>query len=344
VSLSCHDDTDAQTAVAQFISGLENYSENDVHYVNRWGEFTEKTESMFDTYNLDFPGVIYDHHGNELSVQKVIDSKLAKSKKWIWFDSCTSVGIYKLFKKHIPSDLRWLHIVGAIADHVPHKIKLEEWEKFPQLTERVVYLSGTKGYLSKVARRSMLGFYLSSWINCGRYIRDPITPLKFILRYDLEDIIFSVSEELQKWKLMIHKIRKALTSESQNSIIIKSSYPRIVGNGVFLWLIRTDVIKGVPSLKVQSRLASHFYFNRKKLFLSDCNVFIVLNLDSPGDFHEVSVRGDDLFPFLKELNFLKDKKALNLHHLNAVGLEVEKDKLKDFLAKVVAYKPKHKWS
>jgi len=344
LSLSIHDDSDAQCATAQFVSALENYSIEDVYHIKKWGEFTEKTEVMLDTYSLEFPGVIYDHHGNLLHVQKAIDSNLAKSKKWVWFDSCTSVGIYEMLKKDIPSDLRWLHVVGAIADQVPHKVRLEEWKKFPQLTERVIYLSGTKGYLSKVMRRSMMGFYLSSWINCGRYIREPMTPLKFILRYDLEDIIFSVSEELQKWKLMIHKIRKALTSEAENSIIIKSPYPRIIGNRVFLWLIKTDVIKGVPSLKVQSRLASHFYFNRQKLFLNDCNVFIVLNLDSPGDFYEVSVRGDDLYPFLKQLDLLKEQKSLYLHHIRATGIEIEKDKLKEFLASVVAYKPEHKWS
>lgn len=344
MSISCHEDSDGQTAVAQFISALENYSIEDVYHIKKWGEFTDKTEVMLDTYSLDFPGVIYDHHGNLLTVQKAIDDKLAKAKKWVWFEGCTATGIYKLFKKHIPPDLRWLHIVGAIADQVPHKIKLEEWKKFPQLTERMIYLSGTKGYLSKVARRSMLGYHLGAWINTGRYIREPMTPLKFILRYDLEDIIFSVSEELQKWKLMMHKIRMALTSEAQNSIIVKSPYPRIIGNGVFLWLIRTDVIKGVPSLKVQSRLASHFYFNRNKLKLNDCSVFIVVNLNSPDDFYEVSVRGDNLLPFLKQLNLLEEQKSLYLHHIRATGLEVEKDKLKEFLGSVVAYKPQHSWS
>jgi len=325
-----HSDTDGICAAVQLVC-TKNYSDRDVHFTKQWGEFDNTTQIMLDTHNFEFTGIIYDHHGYfwELVALK----KLIKTSNWFWFPSCTSIGIYEKFKTSIPKEFKWLHIIGAVADQVSHLIPKKDWEMCPRLTESMLYPKGYYGSFKKM-RKIFTCFYLSKWINTGRYIRRPEIPFQFLLQNDLEDILLGSTNELEEWRNIIFEVGRAITSQREGGLIRSSPPPRILQNGVFLWLVKTKIIKKYPPLQVHSKICSQICANRDKLSLQLCKVFVVLNLDTEGDFYEASIRTGDL-DCRKVMSTLNPDVYKNrLGHYHAMGFEVKKDQVKDFITRL----------
>ena len=337
MEISAHDDVDGQSSVAQLIiSG--NYTEKNLKFQEKFGEFTEKTELMLDSYNLEFPGTIIDHHGSYFDVKNAIENKIAKCKNWNWIPSCTSLGIFQKYQKEIPKEFFYLHILGATADGVPHLISFDIWKKYSFLyKEKMIYPSGAHGTFKQMKKSIPIIWWLCKFFNTGRYIRNPYKSLDFMLKYDLEDILLSSTNELDAWRETIYAVDNSLTSTAMNSIIRKSPNPRII-NDVFLWCIKTKISEKFPPLKIHSRICSQIFGKKEKLSLNNVKIFIVVNLDSPGEILEASARCDYGIDLVNFLNNILKKDIGVFHHSTAIGFDIKKSELKNFVLNLQSLK------